>query len=133
MGLFFGASAVLTPAPVTVTPGELTIQAPKPISSADDIMQVYISLGAPTDDTKQAVSAGKFGLIETGRIDVQVCKSETECLPTTYGGAFLTKDTYGIFFTAKDTRVRHSTFVAVKIRTAKPLPNATVRWQNYRQ
>jgi hypothetical protein len=131
LALLFGTSALVTPTSVTLGPGEMVIRALKPIKPVYDSMQVFIDLGKINDERKKAIVSGNFGMKDIGQVDVQICKTESECLPMTYSGSFFSSDAYGIEFALTDDRAKKATFTLVKIHTARSLPNAIVRWQNY--
>jgi len=130
LGLVFGASAVLGPESQTIVAGENTIVAAKPMLPSYNAIQVFIKLGELNDGLETAIVARKFGEKETGRIEVQICKLDGECLPMNLGGIYLGKDTYGISFWIQGKTVEGVKFSSVKIYAERTLPNASVRWVN---
>jgi len=131
MTLFYGTSATLTPRPVTLNAGAMTLRAPQPLSPIGDSMQVFVSLGAPNEDQKAAVSGGQFGLPDVGNLRVQICETSQRCLPMMYKGAYLSTGEYGVVFNLTNPAIRAAHFSAVQLDASHPVPHAQVRWQNY--
>lgn len=123
--LLFGKSVTVTPTPMTIGPGEVTLQSPTPVKPASDTVQLYLSLGKVTDDIKRRIP----GKLNTGKIDAEICDDRQKCIPMEYGGSWFSSDSYGVLFALFD--VKGEKFVAVKIRSDRALPAVTVRLQNY--
>ena len=122
--LLFGKSVTITSSPMTIGPGEVTLQSPTPVKPVSDTVQLYLTLGKVTDEIKHHIP----GDLDTGKIFADVC-DDRRCIPMEYGGSWFSSDSYGILFARFD--VRGEKFVAVKIRSDRALPGATARLQNY--
>lgn len=131
MSLLFGTSAVLTPKPVTLGPGTVTLQAPRALSPASDSMQVFVSLGAPSEDQKTNVTYGRFGPQDVGDIQVRICEANKQCMPMRYGGAYLAPSEFGLTFDLTSPGISKARFTSLQIETVKPVSHATVKMQNY--
>lgn len=99
----------------------------------DDTMRVGINLGKVTEEKKKAILSGALKLGDIGDVNVEVCKSQTECVPMTYSGPYFSKDAYGIGFDISGPQLKHSSFIGVKVRVDRPLDNVTISWSNYSQ
>jgi len=131
MALFFGSGATLTLHPQTLGPGVTNLRAQKSIEPVSDSVQVFISLGVPSEDQKTAVSYGKFGLVDVGNMRVELCSGQERCEPMKYVGAYLAPSDYGVTFALTDPAAKGVKFTGVRIDTHKAVHSATVRWQNY--
>jgi hypothetical protein len=131
--LLFGTGAVITPAPVDLAAGETVFHAPKMLTPVDDAMSVAIDLGKATEEKKKAILSGALQLHDIGDVRVEVCRSQTECVPATYSGPYFSRDSYGIGFLAIDDRLKGVKFSVVKIRTDRPLSKVVISWGNYTQ
>jgi hypothetical protein len=99
----------------------------------NDTMRVGIDLGKATEERKKAVLTGALQLRDIGDVKVEVCKSETECVPMTYSGPYFSRDSYGIGFAASGPQLTHSSFTGVKISVGRPLDGVAISWSNYSQ
>lgn len=133
MSMLFGKSAVLTPNPVALGPGTITLPARQPMSPVSDSMQVFVGLGEPTEEERTKVTYGQFGPQDVGDLRVRICEVNRQCLPMKYGGAYVAASEYGLTYTLTSPSIRKARFAAVKIETAKSVPHATVKLQNYLQ
>jgi hypothetical protein len=131
--LLLGAGATITPSPVSLATGEAFFPAAKALTPVDDTMRVGIDLGKVTEEKKKAILSGALKLGDIGDVKVEVCKSQTECVPMTYSGPYFSKDAYGIGFDISGPELKHSSFIGVKVRVDRPLDNVTISWSNYSQ
>jgi hypothetical protein len=131
--MLFGTGAAITPAPVNVAAGETFFRAAKVLKPVDDAMRVGIDLGKATEEKKKAVLSGALKLSDIGDAKVEVCKSQTECVPMTYSGPYFSRDSYGIGFDASGPQLKHSSFIGVKVSVDRPLEKVAISWSNYSQ
>jgi hypothetical protein len=96
-------------------------------------MRVGIDLGVATEEKKKAVLSGALKLRDIGNVKVEVCKSQSECVPMTYSGPYFSRDSYGIGFDVSGPQLRHSTFIGVKVSVDRPLDKIALSWSNYSQ
>lgn len=130
MSLLFGTSVVLTPKPMRLGPGTVTLKASRPMSPASDSMQVVVSLGVPTEDQRTKVTYGRFGPREVGNLKVRICDVHGHCLPMHYSGAYVAAD-YGLAYDLTSPAIGKARFTSVKLETTRAVPHATVILQNY--
>jgi hypothetical protein len=130
MSLLFGTTVVLTPKPVTLHPGTVTLKATRALSPASDSMQVVVSLGVPTEDQRTKVTYGRFGPREVGNLKVRICEANGHCLPMRYSGAYVAAD-YGLAYDLTSPAIGKARFTSVKLETTKTVPHAMVILQNY--
>lgn len=131
--LMFGTGAAITPAPVSIAAGESFFRAAKALKPVDNTMRVGIDLGKATEEKKRAVASGALKLSDIGDIRVEVCRSQSECMPMTYTGPYFSRDSYEIGFGATGPQLKHSSFVGVKVSVDSPLAGVAINWSNYSQ
>lgn len=131
--MLFGTGAAITPVPVNVAAGETFFRAAKALKPVDDAMRVGIDLGKATEKKKKAVLSGALKLSDIGNVKVEVCKSQTECVPMIYSGPYFSRDSYGIGFDASGPQLKHSSFIGVKVSVDRPLEKVAISWSNYSQ
>jgi hypothetical protein len=131
MSMLFGTSALLTPKPVRLGPGSVTLRAPRPMTPASDSMQVLVSFGVPSESVRTRVTYGRFGPASVGYLRVRICEANGHCLPMTYGGAFVAANDYGLAFDLTSPAIRKAHFASVQLLTRTRIAHATVRLQNY--
>jgi hypothetical protein len=133
MVLLFGTGAAITQAPVSVAAGETFFRAAAAMKPVDDTIRVGIDLGAATEDKKASVLAGSLKLRDIAETEVDVCKTETDCVPMRYTGPYFSRDSYGIGFDASGPQLKGSKFVGVKVIVDRPLERVVISWSNYSQ
>lgn len=132
--LVYGTGAAVTPTPVNLPKGTSYFLAAKALTPVTDAMRVGIDLGKATDKMRTAVLNDKLQLSDIGDIKIEICRSETDCLPMSYdGGMYITRDAYGIGFEAAGPNLRHSSFVGVRVTVDRPLDQVKINWSNYVQ
>ena len=131
--LILGTGAVVTPAPINLPKGSSYFAAAKALSPVDDTMRVGIDLGNATESMKKAVLDGKLKLGDIGDIKVELCRSQTDCVPMSYSGTYFTRDKYGMGFQASGSEVRRSSFSGVRVSSDRPLSHVTIKWSNFVQ
>jgi hypothetical protein len=131
--LLFGTGAAITPAPVNVAAGETFFRAENTLKPVNETMRVGIDLGKATEEKKRAVISGALKLRDIGEVKVDVCKSQTECIPMTYSGPYFSRDSYGIGFDASGPQLKRSSFIGVKVSVDRPLDRVVISWSNYSQ
>ncbi len=132
LSMLFGTSVVLTPAPLTLRPGTVTLRSPRALTPASDAMQVVVSLGIPTEDERTRVTYGRFGPADVGNLRVRLCQADGRCLAMRYSGAYLAAD-FGLAYDLTGPALRTARFTAVMLTTAAAIPHVTVTLQNYRK
>ncbi len=113
--------------------GQNFFLAPNALKPVDDAIRVGIDIGKATEEKKKAVLAGALKMGDFGDVKVEVCKSQTGCVPMTYSGPYFSKDAYGIGFQASGPQLKHSSFIGVKVSADRLLDGVTIRWSNFTQ
>jgi hypothetical protein len=131
--LLFGAGASITPAPINVAAGETFFRAENTLTPVNETMRVGIDLGKATEEKKKAVLSGALDLGDIGSVKVEVCKSQTECVPMNYSGPYVSRENYGIGFDASGPQLKRSSFIGVKVSVDRPLDRVVISWSNFSQ
>lgn len=131
--LMFGTGAVITPAPVTLYPGSTFYRAEKALKPVDDSVRVGIDLGPVTEEKEKEILSGLLDMKGAGCVRVAICTSQTECIPMSFSGPYFSHESYGIGFEASGSRLRHASFVGVRVQVDRPLGAVTISWSNYVQ
>lgn len=78
--MLFGTSAPLTPKPVRLGPGTVTLRARRPMTPASDSMQVLVGFGVPSESVRTKVTYGRFGPGSFGYLPVvSARRADTAC------------------------------------------------------